>query len=161
MCNVKLGLFRRLFTVIRSNVSAVPVHNDLVQHFFRRLVQLAAVCRLLAGVGVLTIPCRLQFCHCQRLQPQRLQPSASPQREIIPPGPPSERETHKLMQNQVQNVAPRSRALAGPGSSGVLDARWYNLSLILVAFYAKICIYLLLLLMFYSFSVKYNLSGRK
>ena len=77
------------------------------------------------------------------LHNQRLQPLASPKLEIFPPGPPSKRETYKRMRNvrEVHITSAKSLAarvqgpLKGPGSSGVLDALWCNLSLILGAFY--------------------------
>ena len=74
---------------------------------------------------------------------QRLQPWASPKWEILPPGPPSKLETHKIMRivrfahiTSAKSLAAGVQGpLKGPGSSGVLDALWCNLSIILGAFY--------------------------
>ena len=50
----------------------------------------------------------------------------------------------------------------GPGSSGVLDALWCNLSPILGAFYpTNLFIYLFLLSIYYLFFIQHNLSGSK
>ena len=78
------------------------------------------------------------FCKCV-LQPQRLQPLASPKLEILLPGPRSKLENYKIMRNvRKAHITSAKREVPcgrGPGSSGVLDALWCNLSLILEAFY--------------------------
>ena len=95
---------------------------------------------------------------------QRLQPWASPKWEILPPGPPSKLETHKNNEKCAQTSRARSAKSLAAGvqlCSGVLDALWCNLSIILGAFYPTNVFIYFLLLMYNLFSIKHNLSGRK
>ena len=94
---------------------------------------------------------------------QRLQPLASPELEILPPWPPSKLETYKVMRNvrKAHITSAKSHAagvqgtLKGPGSSGVLDALWCNLSLFWEHFirqiYSLIFIINLLLIFFFFY----------